>query len=157
MLVVYRLPLVILSVATWTFVAFSQPLPHATNDPGVVPDDDMTIVVGTRFVSSADETSPRTQFVNARIPLSLFNETDRCIDGRALEAAKDYFNTLGRAISRAGYFYVLPEDEVRQSVLACTKLHERPPQAWVGEKTKIIAFGQAVSTADAPALEKSIR
>jgi hypothetical protein len=127
-------------------------------EPGVIADDELTLVIGTRFVTrSAEETSPKAQFTDARIPLSKFNETDRCVDEGALEVAREYFNTLGRTLGKAAYFYVVPEDEVRKSVSMCEKLHKLSPQAWVDGTTTIIAFGKVVPTMEAPALEQSIR
>lgn len=127
-------------------------------DPGVVPDDMLTLVVGTRFVGpSGDGVSARAQFTDARIPPSAFNETDHCVDQHALEVAKEYFATLGRVMGKAGHYYFVPDAEISKSVLMCEKLHGRPPQAWVDMKTKVIAFGKVVPTADAPALEQSVR
>lgn len=127
-------------------------------DPGVVPDDMLTLVVGTRFVApSAIDMSARSQFAGARIPLSAFNDTDHCVDQSALELAKDYFATLGRVLGKAGHYYFVPEDEIIKSVTICEQLHGHPPQAWVKQKTKVIAFGKVVPTRDAPALEMSIR
>lgn len=139
--------------------AFAQsPSSQTPTNPDVVQDDDLTLVVGTRFVMpSANETSARAQFTDARIPLSAFNETDHCIDQRALEVAKEYFATLGRALGKAGYYYFVPEAEIRSAVSMCEKVHGQPPKAWVDEKTKVIAFGKVVPTADAAALEMSIR
>lgn len=150
--------LTILAAIVWAGVVHADPPNRSIDKSGVSSDDDLTIVVGTRFVSaSAQQTSPKAEFDNARIPVALFNETDRCIDESALELAKDYFNTLGRALGKAGYFYVLPESDVRKARFACEKLHLQPPKAWVDDKTKIIAFGEVVPTANAPALEESIR
>lgn len=133
----------------------SQQVPAA---PGAVADDDLTLVVGTRFVSpSTSGMSVRAQFTDARIPLSAFNETDHCIDQRALEVAMDYFNSLGPALGKAGHYHFVPDAEIRQSATMCETLHGRPPQAWVDEKTKVIAFGKVVPTPDAPALERSVR
>jgi len=127
-------------------------------DPGVVPDDELTLVVGTRFVGpSADGVSAKTQFTDARIPLSTFNETDHCVDQKALEVAKEYFTTLGRVMGKAGHYYFVPEAEISKLVLMCEKLHGRSPQALVETKTKVIAFGKVVPTTDAPALEQSVR
>jgi hypothetical protein len=126
--------------------------------PEVVPDDMLTLVVGTRFVAaSGDEASARTRFLQERLPLAGFNDTDRCIDEQSLEIAKEYFTTLGRLLSKAGHYYFVPEEEIRKSAAICERLHHRPPQAWVDNATKIIAFGQVVPTVDAPALEQSIR
>ncbi len=131
-----------------------QPL----TDPGVESDDMLTLVVGTHFVApTADGVSARAQFNDARIPLSAFNETDHCVDQRALEVAQEYFTTLGRVLGKAGHYYFVPEDEIRKLVSACAKLHGGQPQAWVDNRTKIIAFGKVVPTVDAPALEKSVR
>lgn len=138
-------------------LAQSPPAPAVT-DPGVVPDDMLTLVVGTRFVAPTEtETSAKAQFSDARIPISTFNETDHCVDERALELANDYFTTLGRALGKAGHYYFVPDDEIRKLASQCEKQHGRPPQAWIDNKTKIIAFGRVVPTADAAALEKSVR
>lgn len=136
--------------------ALGQSPPPA--DPGVVPDDELTLVVGTRFVApSAEGTTVKAQFDQGRIALSEFNETDRCIDNRALAMAQDYFNSLGRMLGKAGLYYLLPDAEVGKLASECEKSQGRPPQAWVDQKTKIIAFGRVVPTADAAALERSIR
>lgn len=138
--------------------AFAQTAPQTPADPGVVSDDDLTVVVGTRFVAPSSEgLSAKAQFTDARIPLSAFNETDHCVDQQALEMAKDYFNTLGRLLGKAAQFYFVPDADVRKLVSMCEKQHGLPPRAWADNKTKIIAFGAAVPTADAPALERSIR
>lgn len=136
--------------------AFAQSPPEA--DPGVVPDDMLTLVVGTRFVSpsSADQ-SAKALFDAARIPLSSFNETDHCLDKTALEIAQEYFAGLGRALGKAAYYYFIPDAEIKEAVSRCEKMSGQPPQAWAETKTKIIAFGKVVPTADAPALEKAIR
>lgn len=137
--------------------ALSQSSTGADNT-GVVPDDMLTLVVGTRFVAATAEGMTATaQFRDARIPLSAFNETDHCIDQSALEVATDYFNTLGRLLGKAGNYYFVPDDAVKKSVLMCEKMHSRAPAAWVENKTKVIAFGRVVPTSDAPKLEKSIR
>lgn len=128
------------------------------SNTGVIADEELTLVVGTRFVSSsADATTPRALFAEARIPLTAFNETDNCIDQYALEVAKEYFTTLGRMLGKAGLYFFVPDDEIRKSVAMCERLHHRPPQAWIEQKTRIIAFGQVVPTVTAPALEESIR
>ena len=128
------------------------------SDPAVVPDDMLTLVVGTRFVSpAAGELSARVQFIEARIPLAAFNETDHCVDQSALEVAKEYFTSLGRVLGKAGHYYFVPEDAIRKAALMCERLHGRPPQAWVDATTKVIAFGKVVPTADARALEESVR
>jgi hypothetical protein len=125
---------------------------------GVVADDDLTVVVGTRFVAPSSEgLTAKAQFTDARIPLSAFNETDHCVDQQALEMAKDYFNSLGRLLGKAAQYYFVPDADVKKLVSLCEKQHGRPPQAWVDDKTRIIAFGFAVPTAAAPALERSIR
>lgn len=151
-------------LSSWALLAAApqapaqSPLPPPLTDPGVVPDDLLTLVVGTRFVApSADETSAKDQFTRARIPLADFNETDHCVDERALEVAKDYFTSLGRQLEKAGIFYFVPDDEIKKLVTACEQQHGQPPRAWIDSKTKIIAFGRVVPTADAPELEKSIR
>lgn len=128
------------------------------NDPVVVSDDMLMIVVGTRFVGASEEDkSAKAQFTDARIPLSAFNETDHCIDQNALELAQEYFDTLGRVVSKAGHYYFVPDAEISEAVELCQKTHARPPQAWVAGKTRIIAFGKAVPEAEAAALEQLIR
>lgn len=127
-------------------------------DTGVVPDDDLTLVVGTRFVGpSPDGTTAKAQFDDARIPLSAFNETDHCVDQSALEVAKEYFTTLGRVMGKAGHYYFVPEDQIKTSVQMCERMHASPPKAWVDDKTKVIAFGRVVPTTEAPALEETLR
>ncbi|MEQ1718258.1 MAG: hypothetical protein ABL907_20135 [Hyphomicrobium sp.] len=149
-------------LSSWTalvaFGALAQPPSLQTpTDPGIATDDMLTLVVGTRFVApSANETSARAQFTELRIPLSLFNETDHCVDQNALEMAKEYFATLGRLLGKAGHYYFVPETEIRKLVSMCEKLHARPPQGWVDNETKVIAFGKVVPSTDAHALEKSI-
>jgi len=151
------LSLWLLLAASSAALAQSPPL-QPLIDPGVVPDEMLTLVVGTRFVlPSADGISAKAQFADARIPLSTFNETDHCVDQQALELAKDYFGTLGRVLGKAGHYYFVPDAEMTKLVSMCEKLHGRPPQAWVDKKTKVIAFGRVVPTADAPALEQSVR
>lgn len=128
------------------------------SDPGVVPDDMLTLVVGTHFVTaSSDRASPRTLFTDARIPLAAFNETDHCVDQQALEVAKEYFTTLGRIMGKAGHYYFVPEDEIKKAVSMCERLHHSRPKAWIDKATSIIAFGRVVPTVEAPALEESIR
>lgn len=120
-------------------------------------DSEMTLVTGTRFVTvAAGETTAKAQFTDARVPLSAFNKTDHCIDERALEAATEYFNGLGRELAKAGHYYFVPNSEVGAFVAACEKLHGAP-QAWAAGKTDIIAFGRVVPTVLASDLEKSIR
>lgn len=157
-------PLAVALLSSWALIAcasisLAQSSSTHTTDPGVVPDEELTLVVGTRFVTPpADEMTPKALFAEARIPLTAFNETDRCVDQSALEAAQDYFSTaFDRSLGKAGFFYIVPEDDVRKLVAMCEKTHGRPPQAWVADKTKIIAFGRVVPTVDAPALEQSIR
>ena len=118
---------------------FAQtPAPMRPGDPGVIPDDELTLVVGTRFVTAADgEATAKAQFMTARIPLSQFNETDHCVDQVALDLAKEYFTTLGRMMGKAGQFYFLPEDQIKRSVESCEKQHGAPPQAWIESKTKV--------------------
>jgi hypothetical protein len=123
-----------------------------------VPDDMLTLVVGTRFVRpTADSKSPRTLFVDERIPLSTFNETDNCIDQQALEVAKEYFTSLGQLLGKAGIYYYVPDEAIQKALAMCERVARKPPQAWTSNGTKIIAFGRVVPTIDAPALEKSIR
>lgn len=128
------------------------------NDTGVVPDDELTLVVGTRFVKPTDGSlTAHIQFTDKRIPRSNFNETDHCLDEQALVIAKEYFTTLGRTLGKAGYYYFVPETEIKKSLSMCLKLYNSPPNAWVENSTKIIAFGKVVPTANAPALERSVR
>lgn len=132
--------------------------PEPPADHEVVPDDMLTLVVGTRFVGSVtDGMSAKTQFTEARIPLSAFNETDHCIDQGALEVAKEYFANLGRVMGKAGHYYFVPETEIKKSVAMCQRLHGHPPQAWVENTTKVIAFGKVVPTPEAATLEESVR
>ena len=147
------LPLITVAAAALGSASLAQ-----TTDHGVVPDDMLTLVVGTRFVGpAAQEASPKNQFSDARIPLSDFNETDHCIDQQALEAAQEYFTTLGRVMGKAGHYYFVPDEHIKKSVAMCERLHRGPPKAWNEGRIKIIAFGQVVPTVDAPTLEKSIR
>jgi hypothetical protein len=134
--------------------AQSPPSPNT----GVVPDDELTLVVGTRFVGrSPDGTSAKAQFDDARIPLSEFNETDHCVDQSALEIAKEYFTTLGRMMGKAGQYYFVPEAEIKKAIAMCERMHSSPPRAWVDSKSQIIAFGKVVPTTEAPALEETLR
>ncbi len=120
-------------------------------------DEDMTLVTGTRFVTAATgETTAKAQFMDARIPLAAFNETDHCIDQSALETATEYFDKLGRELAKAGHYYFVPNSQVAAFVSACEKLHGTP-KAWVAGKTDIIAFGRVVPTAMAPRIESEIR
>jgi hypothetical protein len=120
--------------------------------------NDLTLVVGTRFVGpTAIGTPANAQFTDARIPLAGFNETDHCIDQSALETATAYFNSLGHILTKAGVFYFVPEANVRDAVRMCEKMHGAPPKAWVADQTSIIAYGKVVPTAEAPALEQSLR
>lgn len=129
-----------------------------STDTGVVPDDELTLVVGTRFVGPSPEgTSAKAQFDFARIPPSEFNETDHCVDQSAIEIAQEYFATLGRVMGKAGHYYVVPEAEIKKSVAMCERIHTQPPKAWVESKTQIIAFGRVVPTVKAPALEQSVQ
>ena len=148
-----------LTLAHGNPAAFAQSaIPEPSAGSGQISDDMLTLVVGTRFVSQNDgETSARKQFTGARIPLSAFNDTDNCVDQQALEVAKEYFTTLGRMLGKAGYYYYVPEPEIKKIVSICQRLYHTPPKAWVDNKTKIIAFGKVVPTADAPALEKAVR
>ncbi|NOT72817.1 MAG: hypothetical protein HOP09_16525 [Hyphomicrobium sp.] len=125
--------------------------------PDPLPDEMQTLVVGTRFVTlSNTKATANDRFKNLRIATSTFNDTDRCVDQRALELAQDYFETLGRSLSKAGHYYFVPDEEVKNAALMCEKLHG-PPQAWVATKTEVIAYGKRVPTTDAAALELSIR
>lgn len=147
-----------LVISACAALAQSPSLRKPFTDPGVVPDDMLTLVVGTRFVTpSAETASARSLFTSARVPLSAFNDTDNCIDQAALELAKEYFNALGRLLGKAGIYYFVPDDEIKKLVPMCERLHHRPPQAWVDGKTQIIAFGEVVPTTAARVLEESIR
>jgi hypothetical protein len=152
------LSVVLLSLGVCGAFAQTSAPKRPLTDPGVVPDDMLTLVVGTRFVTaSADTSSPHAMFNDARVALSAFNQTDHCLDQAALEVAQEYFTNLGRILGKAGHFYFVPDEEIRKALTMCERLHRQPPQAWVDGKTKIIAFGQVVPTVEAPALEKSIR
>jgi len=130
----------------------------AQGTPGVTPDDQLTLVVGTRFVKPAPAAaSAKAQFSEARISTDDFNDTDHCLDQGALEVAKEYFITLGRTLGKAGFFYYVPEPEIKKLIAMCTRLHRSPPKAWVAAQTEIIAFGKVVPDADAPKLERAIR
>lgn len=157
----FRLPLSLGLVLALGAVAFAQPAStQPAADPGVVPDDMLTLVVGTRFVPApdgADAPSAHALFTRARIPLSAFNETDHCIDQAALELAQEYFTALGRLLGKAGHYYFVPDDAVEKSAIMCERLHRKPPQAWNSSKTKILAIGRVVPTAEAPALEQTLR
>lgn len=121
-------------------------------------DSEMTLVTGTRFVTvAAGETTAKAQFTDARIPVSAFNETDHCIDQRALEAATTYFDSFGRELAEAGHYYFVPNSEIAVHAVACEAQHGQPPQAWVPGKTDIIAFGRAVPSAMAAEVERGIR
>ena len=149
-------------LALWTLLAMpsaeaQSPSQDPLMRPDTIPDEMQTLVVGTRFVTkSASEATAKDRFLNLRIATSTFNETDNCIDQNALEVAQDYFNTLGRALSKAGHYYFIPDTEIRRSVSLCEKLHG-PPKAWVESKTEIIAYGKRVPTTDAADLELSLR
>jgi hypothetical protein len=148
------------ALASGGSVALSQsPTPQIPSAGEIaVPDDMLTLVVGTRFIRpTADNRSPRALFEGERIPLSAFNETDKCIDQQALEVAKEYFTSLGRLLGKAGFYYFVPDEAIQKSLVMCERLGRKPPQAWIGNGTKIIAFGRVVPTIDAPALEDSIR
>ena len=134
------------------------PVVSPQDDHGVVPDDLLTLVVGTHFVKpTAEGTTAKAQFTEARIPLADFNDTDTCIDQSMLEVAKEYFTTLGRMMEKAGHYYFVPDAEIRKSAAMCERMHQQPPKAWVDGETKIIAFGRVVATEDAPALERTLR
>lgn len=135
-----------------------SPDPQSPGDTGVVPDDALTMVVGTRFVApTAGEPSAKELFEKARIPLSDFNETDACIDQASLDVAKAYFTTLGRVMGKAGHYYFVPDAEIEKAVAMCRRMHTGEPKAWKPGKTRIIAFGRVVPTEEAPALEQTIR
>jgi hypothetical protein len=132
--------------------------PLAEDTAGVAPDDQLTLVVGTRFVKPAPAAaSAKAQCSEARISTDDFNDTDHCLDQGALEVAKEYFITLGRTLGKAGFFYYVPEPEIKKLIAMCTRLHRSPPKAWVEAETEIIAFGKVVPDADAPKLERAIR
>lgn len=156
--------LIVCLLGPWMLIAAApaalaqSPSSQTDNDAGTASDDTLTIVVGTRFVGpSATGETANTQFTDARIPLTAFNETDHCVDQSALETATAYFNSLGRVLSQAGHFYFVPEADVREAVSMCEKMHGRPPQAWVADQTAIIEYGKVVPAAEASALEQSIR
>lgn len=157
----FRLSLLLALISTLSAAALAQSAstPPSTA-PGIVPDDMLTLVVGTRFVpapTGADTPSAHALFTHARVPLASFNETDHCIDQAALEVAQEYFTALGRLLGKAGHYYFLPDDAVAKSALMCERLHHTPPQAWNASKTKILAIGRVVPTAEAPALERTLR
>lgn len=149
--------LVGISLAGLSAVHAQSPAP-AVPGSSAAAEEDLTLVVGTRFVPpGANGISPKARFEAARIPLSAFNETDHCVDQRALEVAMDYFNNLGPALGKAGHYYFVPDAELFKAASMCERMHGKPPQAWTETKTHVIAFGRIVPTADAPALERSIR
>lgn len=136
--------------------AYAEPTGPVGNSEQAQPD--LTIVVGTRFVGSTPVGTPaNAQFTDARIPLADFNETDHCVDQSALDTATAYFNSLGHMLTKAGVFYFVPEANVREAVRMCEKMHGAPPKAWVADQTSIIAYGKVVPSAEAPALEQSLR
>lgn len=157
----FRLPLSLGLILALGAAAFSQSAPRRpTADSGVVPDDMLTLVVGTHFVPApdgADAPSAHALFTRARIPLAAFNETDRCIDQAAVEVAQEYFTALGRLLGKAGHYYFVPDDAVEKSAIMCERLHRKPPHAWNASKTKILAVGRVVPTSEAPALEQTLR
>lgn len=146
-----------LAMTTPATVAQSQSPSEAATD------DDVTLVIGTRIVmvsgasASGATTSAKSLFFDAHIPSKDFNKTDHCIDEGALDVAKEYFETLGRALGRAGHFYFVPDKEIKKLIEMCERLHQGPPTALAAGQTKIIAFGKVVPTVNAPALEKSLR
>lgn len=148
-----------------TYLMFSAAIVHHAHAEPTGPvgnagqaQPDLTIVVGTRFVGSTPVGTPaNAQFTDARIPLADFNETDHCIDQSALDTATAYFNSLGHMLTKAGVFYFVPEANVREAVRMCEKMHGAPPKAWVADQTSIIAYGKMVPSAEAPALEQSLR
>ncbi|AHB50229.1 hypothetical protein W911_11695 [Hyphomicrobium nitrativorans NL23] len=155
------LSLAVLSVGmslAWVSAAPAQPPSPSAPGSSAAVEEDLTLVVGTRFVSpETDGVSPKAQFTDARIALSAFNATDHCVDQRALELAMEYFNSLGPTLGRAGHYYFVPDAELAKAASMCERQHGQPPRAWVEAKTRVIAFGRIVPTADAPALERSIR
>ena len=129
----FRLPLSLGLVLALGAVAFAQPAStQPAADPGVVPDDMLTLVVGTRFVPApdgADAPSAHALFTRARIPLSAFNETDHCIDQAALEVAQEYFTALGRLLGKAGHYYFVPTTQwrsPRSCARGCTASPRKP-------------------------------
>lgn len=151
--------LALAGLAAWmTLAGVSAAQSPSTPGSSAAVEEDLTLVVGTRFVSpAADGGSPKAQFADARIPLSAFNATDHCVDQRALELAMDYFSNLGPVLGKAGHYYFVPDAELAKAASMCERMHGAPPQAWVDTKTQVVAFGRIVPTADAPALERSIR
>jgi hypothetical protein len=150
---------------TWGFVVIASAMMSAhpaavAQVPGseFPADSEMTLVTGTRFVTVPTvDTTAKARFMTSRIALSTFNETDHCIDQRALEAATTYFDTFGRELAKAGHYYFVPNSEIAVHAVACEAQHGRPPQAWVPGKTDIIAFGRVVPSAMAAEVEQGIR
>lgn len=133
-------------------------LAQPAGNSGVVPDDDLTLVVGTHFVlEGAAGASPTALFREERVPTASFNETDHCIDQMALEYATEYFNALGRVMGKAGHYYFVPDSDIEQAISACEKQHKGPPKAFAAGKTKVLAFGKVLPTTEAPALEEALR
>lgn len=144
-------------------IALSSPVAMGQADmqpppAGVVSDDKLTLVVGTRFVAAPDgNQTARALFNDARIPVSSFNTTDHCIDQEALKAAQEYFDALGRVLAKSGQYYFVPADTIAKLAEMCSQMHQARPQAYVDNQTKVIAFGRVVPTDSAAALELSIR
>lgn len=131
---------------------------HGVPDHGVVADDDLTRVIGTRFVANTQpDKSPKSQFLEARIPVSDFNTADHCIDQEGLELARQYFDSLGRMLGKAGQFYIVPDADMATVEATCVRQTGEPPHAWKASSVKLIAFGQVVPTTEAAALEAAIR
>lgn len=148
----------LVSALLWSLMVVAGSAAAGAQTEPAAPGDDVTLVVATRFVTPSDEEeAPRARFTDARIPLSSFNETDHCIDQRALELAMNYFDNLGRTLEKAAHYYFVPDAELEKAAESCERLHGAAPQAWSGRETGVIAFGKIVPTADAPALEKSLR
>ena len=132
--------------------------PPSGGPQGAAAEEEMTLVVGTRFIAPAAEgKSAKALFFDDRIPLAALNETDHCADQSALEAAQEYFSQLGARLGKAAHFYFLPDDAMQTAVSMCERMHAQPPKAWVNAKTKVIAIGQFVPTSAAQSLEQSIR
>lgn len=150
----------VLAVGSWGLFASVAVAQDTAPSPSrsAPSDDDMTMVVATRIVTLTDPgTSLKVMFDTKRVPDSTLNATDRCVEDHALEIAQDYFNTLGRLLGRAAFYYEVPDEEIGRRVQICEKMHTTPPQAWGAGKTKIIALGSVLPSAAAAEFEKSLR
>lgn len=128
--------------------------PSATH----VPDDELTLVIATRFVRGEVEgLSPAARFNGSRVPLSDFNEADTCVDEASIDVAKSYFKTLGTMLEKGSYLYEIPDNEVSRMSAECRERHGVPPVALEKSRTSIIAYGRVVPSSEAPDLEKSLR